>query len=104
MKITKTSIDLPEERFKALAIFMGWTEKVMTTTESPNHEIDNPQSFTDFIIEKDSAFMADTLKRFNMQEAENIVMQKKQEAENILLNAEIQALEIAKSLFEVVIE
>lgn len=104
MKITKTSVELPEERFKALAIFMGWSETVMTETESPNYPVNNPQSFTDFIIEKDSAFMLDWLKRFNMQEAEILAKQKEQEAEDILRNAEAEASQIASSLFDVVIE
>lgn len=104
MKITKTSVELPEEKFKALAIFMGWKEKIMTETESPNYEIDNPQSFTDFIIEKDSAFLTDILKRFNMQEAEAMATQKENEAKEMRKIAEAQALEVAHSLFEVTVE
>ncbi len=104
MQITKKSVDLPEERYKALAIFMGWEEKIMTTTESPNYEIDNPQSFVDFIIEKDSAFMLDVLKRFAMQEAEALASQKQEEAKQILEQAEVSAEQVAKSLFSTTVE
>lgn len=104
MKITKTSVELPEARFKALAQFMGWTEQVMTTDLSPNVPIDNPQSFTDYIIEKDSAFMKDILVRFNLQEAEILAKQKRDEANQILEDAKVQAEQIASGLFEVIVE
>ena len=95
MRITKSTAEMPEERYKALAIFMGWNEQIMTTTESPNYEIPNPQSFTEYLIEKDSAFMLDWIKRFNMQEAELQAKAKQDEATQILEDAKIQAEQIA---------
>lgn len=95
MRITKSTLDMPEERYKALAEFMGWKENILTTTESPNYEIPNPQSFTEYLIEKDSAFMIDWIKRFNMQEAELQTKEKQEEAAQILEDAKIQAEQIA---------
>ena len=52
MKLKLETIDLPEATIQNFAEFCGWKEKVMTETESPNYEIDNPVSFADFLKDR----------------------------------------------------
>lgn len=104
MKIKYQSADVPEETMKAFAIFLGWPEKIMTTTESPNYEIDNTQTFTDFIKERYGLPIQNDLTKFNMQEAERLAEQKKNEAQEIIDTAKVQAEAIANSMFEMTIE
>lgn len=52
MKLSITTSDLPDETWLAFAVFHGYPPQVMTTTESPNYLINNPQTVKEFLAEK----------------------------------------------------
>lgn len=104
MRIKYQSAEVSEETMRDFAIFLGWKPQIMTTTESPNYEIDNPQTFIAFIKEKYGSPIQEDLAKFNMQEAENQVKELNKQAREIINQAKAQAEAIANSMFEVTIE
>ena len=99
--------DLSNEQWKAFAITtpeVGWTEQVMTTTESPNYIIDNPKTYNQAIDEyirkvTDPFFKA--VIDFNMQEAKVLADEKRAEAEAIEKEARIIAEQTANEIIKI---
>lgn len=80
------------EQIENLALDKGWTRKIMTTTESPNYEIDNPVTAIQFLDKKFNAPIREAIKAFRLKEAKQIADSKIQEAQ-----AELKAIEEADS-------
>ena len=105
LKIKLESIDLPEELFKAFATkFCGWTEKVMTTTESPNYEVDNPVSYTDAIKDKYGTPIWLDIAQFNIEQLKEVEEEKIKSIRETIKTIEEGALEQAKEIITVTVE
>ena len=50
-----------------LALDNGWTRTIMTTTESPNYEVENPETATKFLDKKFNAPLRDAIKAYMKQ-------------------------------------
>lgn len=70
MKLKLETVDMPEERFRAFAEFLGWTPTVMTEDLSPNVPVENPQTFLDFFEARYGGLIRDDVARFRAQVAE----------------------------------
>lgn len=93
-----------EEQIKGLAIQEGWTEMIMTTTESPNYAIDNPISALQYLDTKFMNPLREAIKDFRLQEAKALAEQKRQEAEEIIKNAEEADKEYIEGLIVISVE
>lgn len=104
MIISIKSINLPEETIKDFATFIGWKEFVMTTTESPNYEIDNPQTYTQFIEEKYGTPIWKDISNWNLQTAEMEAKALQDQANTILEEAKLLTDARAKEVVTVIVE
>lgn len=82
------------EQIEGLATQEGWNKQVMTTTESPNYLIDNPQTALQFLDEKFMSPIRASVKAYRLAEAKALAEQKKDEAD-----AELKAIEEADKPF-----
>jgi hypothetical protein len=100
MKLSFTTADFKEETWKRFAVFLGWSEKVMTTDLSPNIIVDNPVTYSDFIVKKYGSPVYADLALFNSeaqrQIAESKISAAKQSLENARALADQQAKELVK--------
>lgn len=104
MKLKLESIDLKEEVWKAFAIKNGWQEKVMTVDLSPNVEVDNSQSFVDFIVNQYGNPIWADIAEFNVQESQKKADEIKAKADDELAIAQEEALNNAKEIVTLTIE
>lgn len=105
MKIKLESVDLPEETFKIFAIkYCDWTEKVMTTTESPNYEIDNPVTFTDAIKNKYGTPIWKDVAQFNSEQLIAVEEANISKSRQIISTIQEQAVEQAKDIIILTVE
>lgn len=101
MIIKIQSADLPEATIKNFAQFVGWKEFVMTTDQSPNVEIENPQTFLQYLEEKYSTPIRNDVANWNLQEATAQANALKQEADEIIAQAKLEADEIAMQIIQI---
>lgn len=104
MIIKIQSVDLPEATIKNFAQFIGWSEFIMTTDQSPNVEIENPQTFTQYIEEKYGSPIRNDVSRWNLQTAEAEAQALKDQADQIIADAKVIADSAANEVITIVIE
>lgn len=96
MKIVQSTIDLPEEVWKAFATkYCSWTEKVMTTDQSPNVEIDNPITWQTAIQTKYHTPILTDIADFNLEQIKADVLSKLQVVNQEFEQAKAVALQQA---------
>ena len=117
MRITIQSVDLPEATLKNFAIFLGWQEKIINykvdellpideeTGENPNLlEVDNPQTFLEYIGEKYGTPIWNDIANWNLQTAGAEANLIKEQANSIDEEAKSLADQRAKQVVSIIIE
>lgn len=105
MRIVQSTIDLPETTWKAFATkYCSWTEKVMTTDQSPNVEIDNPITWQTAIQTKYHTPILTDIADFNLDQTKADVQAKIQVANQELEQAKVAALAQANQVVTFIVE
>jgi hypothetical protein len=98
MRIILQSIELPEATVKNFAEFLGWKERIMTENQSPNYEIDNPQTFLEFINNKFGTPIWEAISAWNLQQAQALAKAKIDAANQEVEAARVLADQRAKEV------
>lgn len=102
MKLSISTIELPETTLQNFAIFIGWVDG-------------DPQTFTDYIKTRYSNPILEDIKNFNLQEAQatanmktyeasKVMEQVQQENDQALQAAVVQAEQTANSMIETTVQ
>lgn len=68
--------NLTAKQLKEFATDNGWSEQIMTTTESPNYAIDNPMNAREFLRDKFNAPILEAYKAFKLKSVKHQVDEK----------------------------
>ena len=104
IKITQTITGATNEQIEALATDNGWTKQVMTTTESPNYPIDNPETALMFLDRVCNEKVRTMLEVFNLTEAKQVKDTTVAEAEATYQVAKGAVEEYVENIISVIVE
>lgn len=93
-----------EEQIKGLAIQEGWHEMIMTTTESPNYEIPNPESAIQYLDRTKLQPIRDAIAKYRLTESRLLAESKIKEAQEELKAVEEADKEYAENLISIIVE
>lgn len=93
-----------EEQIKGLAIQEGWTEIVMTTTESPNYEIPNSETAIQYLDRTLLQPIRDAVAKYRLTETRLLAESKIKEAQDELKAIEEADKEYVDNLISVIVE
>lgn len=92
------------EQIENLALDNGWIRMIMTTTESPNYEIENPVSALQFLDNKFNEPLRQAIRAYRLKEAKAIADSKIAEAQAELKAVEEADKEYVDNLISVIVE
>lgn len=93
-----------EEQIRGLAIQEGWKKMVMTTTESPNYEIPNPESALEYLDKTLLEPIRDAIATYRLTEARLLAESKIKEAQDELKAVEEADKEYVDKLISIIVE
>lgn len=93
-----------EEQIKGLAIQEGWTEMVLTTTESPNYEVPNPESALNYLDRVLLQRVREAIAKYRLTEARLLAESKIKEAQQELKAVEEADKEYVNNLIKVSVD
>ena len=91
------SADLPEETWINFASWLGWQKQVMTTTESPNYLVDNPETYIDYLERRYMQPIRDDVKAYNIHLGEEAIKEQAKDALALLDKARADAKAYAEA-------
>lgn len=89
---------LTKEQLREFATDNGWTETVLTTTESPNYSIPNPVKAKEYLRDKFNTPVLEAYKAFKLKGAKTLSESKIKQAQE-----ELESAKSTLSIDEIVI-